>query len=166
MKTFLRIALVCILTLVSGASSVFAQERHQKHADGDRRKGLSKEISEFKIKFLAQEIELSSEKQKQFEELYKAYENEKHEIFSQTMKLERRIKNDKNATDADYEKLKNALTEARVKDAEIEKKYDRKFAAILSQKQIYLMKKAEMAFHDRMKEMHREKRQKRSSQKK
>lgn len=114
---------------------------------------MAKEFREFKIKFLAQEMDLSSDQAEKFSDLYAQMEEERFRIFQDTKSLERRIKKNPNASDADYEALSNAITNARLKDVEIEKAYDAKFATFLSRKQIFKLKEAEDAFRRKMHQM-------------
>lgn len=146
MKKIYHIFLLTVM-LTAGFFPISAQGR------SERRGGMHKEICEFRMKFIAQEMDLPAEKQKQFFDLYQQMSDEKRAVFDETIKLERKVRNDAAATDADYQALQNAMTTAKERDAAIEKKYDEKFAAFLSQKQIYLMKKAEMKFHEKMRAM-------------
>lgn len=125
---------------------------------------MRKEVAEFKIKFLAQEMELKDNQREQFAELYTKMDQEKRQAFSKAMKLERKVKNDKEATEADYAAAAKAMEEARDKDHEIDKKYDEKFATFLSAKQRFKMRSAEEQFRKKMEQMHRERKsQKRSN---
>lgn len=134
-----------ILTL---ALPAFSQAKSQKD-----RQAMRREVQEFKLKFLAQEMELKDDQQKKFFELYNQMEQEKVKVFKETKALERKISESSNASDAEYESVSRAITAAKEKDAAIEKKYDDKFATFLSAKQIFKMKAAEDKFRMKMHEM-------------
>lgn len=121
---------------------------------GDKGKDeMRKEMRDFKIKFISKAMELNGETAVKFSEVYGRMDAEKHKLFRETRQLQRKVKNSKDATEADYEAATKALTEAKAKDAEIEKKYDAEFATFLNSKQIYKMKAAEGEFMERMHKM-------------
>lgn len=138
--------LTMALIVVAGLS---AQERGPKKS----REEMWKEFIEFKMKFIAQEIGLEEDQKTKFQDTYSEMTEEKGRIFEQTRNLERRIKKNDNSSEAEYAELCKKLTEAKEKDAEIEKKYDEKFATFLTGKQIYKMKDAEEKFRQKMREM-------------
>ena len=110
------------------------------------------------MKFLAQEMDLKDNQIEQFKELYSKMSSEKRKAFATAMKLERKLKADKEAHEADYEAAAKAMDEAKIKDHEIDKRYDDQFAKFLTAKQRFKMKSAEEAFRRKMEQMHREKR--------
>lgn len=124
---------------------------------GKKREAMRKEMREFKMKFLAQEMELKGDARDEFFDVYGEMDEERGRLFCQTRALERRVRDDKNASDADYAAASKALAEAKAKDAEIEKKYDAKFATFLTQKQIFKMKCSEEKFRQKLREMHHKK---------
>lgn len=117
-----------------------------------------KEMQEFKIKFLSQEMELKDSQIKQFSEVYMKMSEEKGALFRETRKLERKLKSNKEATDEDYAAMSKQLTEVKERDAAIDKKYDAQFAEFLTPKQIFKMKAAEEKFREKMHQMRHKKR--------
>lgn len=87
-------------------------------------------------------------------------EKEKENVRKKTRQLEKTIKNNAKATDAQYEAVAIAITDAQINNAQIEKNYYTKFKSILTPKQMYLMKKAERKFTHRLMKMGKEKRRK------
>lgn len=142
-----------ILMMIFGCCvTVFAQNQ-----DRQTKKDMGKELLEFKLKFLAQEINLKEKQQQKFFDLYTRMWEEKHSVFKEAVALKKKVKDNKNATDADYEAANAAMVKAREMDAAIEKKYDEQFATILTSKQIYQMKNAEEKFRQKLHEMHKKK---------
>lgn len=141
----LWIALSCI----AGANA----QSSEKKSRGEMRK----EIAEFKMKYLAQEMDLKDNQIEQFKELYSKMNLEKRKAFATAMKLERKLRTDKDATEADYEAAAKAMDEAKIMDHDIDKKYDTQFAKFLTAKQRFKMKKAEEDFRKKMEQMHRDK---------
>ena len=150
MKKYLILALLAILTFTSPLAA-------QKKNRGKDRAEMKREIQEFKLKFLAQEMDLEESKHKQFFDLYTQLEEERQKVIRDTKALEKKLKNVEDATDAEYEAVSKAITSAKEKEAEIEKRYDEKFSQFLSPRQIFKMKSAEQKFRDKMREMRRNK---------
>lgn len=137
-----------ILLLLLAAGVFMPALAHDKGKDNA---SMRKEIMEFKIKFLAQEMELKEDQQKKFSEIYRQMSREKFAVFKEMRDLKKKL-SDK-ATDAEYEAYSKGLNAAKEKEAEIDKKYDAKFSEFLSQRQIYKMKEAEEIFREKMREM-------------
>lgn len=123
----------------------FAQK--QKGCDHESKR---KELMEFKLKYLADEMELNDEQRKTFNEVYTQMENERRAIFKKIKEAEKSVSGKKEASEAEYEKASKEMTEARDKMVELDKKYDEKFSTFLSKKQIFKMKEAEEGFKDKM----------------
>ena len=150
MKKYLILVLLAILTFTSPHAA-------QNKNSGKYRAEMKREIQEFKLKFLAQEMDLEESKHKQFFDLYTQLEEERQKVIRDTNALEKKLKNVEDATDAEYEAVSKAITSAKEKEAEIEKRYDEKFSQFLSPRQIFKMKSAEQKFRDKMREMRRNK---------
>ena len=145
--------LLLILLLVVGCVAPAAAQKNGKH---DRDK-MMKELREYKIKFLAQEMDLEGEQKTRFAELYNEMSEKRTECMRDAWKMERALKKNKDASEADYQAVTDAMTKAKAEDAAIEKTYDEKFAKFLSQKQIFKMKEAENEFRKKMSEMRHKK---------
>lgn len=126
----------------------YAQQQEKKSKEEMRR-----EIQEFKIKYLAQEMELTDEQKEKFEPLYGRMCTERWQLFQTARQMERKVKKNAQATEADYQAAAKAMTEAREKDAELMKNFDAQFSKFLSSKQMFKMKEAEQDFDKRMRKM-------------
>lgn len=142
MKKYLLILLVTFLSIPCAV----AQEKK------DRAK-MMEELQQFKLDYLAKEMQLSEKEKSEFVPLYKEYDRERRQAGSGAWRFERELKKKHDASEADYKKLSELQQQARAKDNEIVKKYDAKFESILSAKQIYTMHQAEEKFFEKMKEM-------------
>lgn len=129
-----------ILILLLGFIPSFAQKNDK---DKEARK---KEMLEFKLNFLAEEMQLRDDQKKQFNEVYTMMENERRAVFGRLKAAEKKIKENKAASEADYERANKEIADAKNQMAAIETKYDAKFAKFLTKKQIYKMKEAEEKF--------------------
>lgn len=122
-------------------------------ADKKDRAKMMEEIQNFKIDFLAQEMELTEKVKADFAPLYREYDNELRKTGSEVFKFEREMKKKKDPTDADYKRLSELQKKSREDFETVNKKYEPKFEAILNSKQIYQMHKGEEKFFEKMKEM-------------
>lgn len=136
--------LLCLLIL-SFAVPTFAQKNQQ--GNKEERK---KEMMEFKLKFIAEEIGLQEDQKKQFNEVYTQMENERRAAFKKMKEADKKIKNNPKASEADYDKANQEINLARQQMSAIEANYDKKFEKFLSKKQLFKMKEAENKFMDRI----------------
>lgn len=135
-----------------------------KSKGNKNRTAMRREVMDFKLKYLAQEMELKDDQEKKFFELYSQMTDEKAKLYKETRELEKKIEDDKDATDADYEAVTRAINEAKEKETSIDKRYDEKFAQFLTPRQIFKMKGAEDKFRTKMHEMrHKNKSSKKKS---
>lgn len=131
--------LLFLILLISAPTLLYAQgEDHNARIEQ-----RIKEVQEFKMKYLAQEMELSEVQKKKFFELYEEMSRDKRECYKEAMQLKHRLKHDKDATEEDYKLASDAMNKANDEWAVKEKQYDEKFADFLTPKQIYKMKEAE-----------------------
>ena len=149
MKKYLLFLLLAVFTL----PAVFAQGGNK-----DDRAKMREELLQFKIDFLAKEMQLSEKEKAEFVPLYKEYDEQRRKAGSEAWKFERQLKKNKDASEADYRKLSELQQKAREKDNEIVKKFDSRFESFLSAKQIYTMHQGEEKFFEKMKEMRKKNR--------
>lgn len=173
----LIVALLCVMALPAGAQEKVPygndclqgaecthndadhpQRDRREHGGIKNKEKVFKEIQEFKLKYLAQEMGLSEVQKKEFNEVYTQMSIEKGKIFHYCRKVEKEMQEDSNLSDEDYAKATEKLDAARAKEAQIDKAYDAKFATFLTAKQIYKMKQAERAFLEKLRDMRRHRR--------
>lgn len=143
MKKFL----IVISLLIAGLMPAWSQ------GDSAKKEKIFREVQEFKLNYMAEKMDLSGDQKKKFEELYEEMSQSRRECYADVMRLDKRIKHDKNASDDQYEELTSALNKANAEWAEKEKAYNEKFAEFLSPKQIYKMREAEASFKAKLDEM-------------
>lgn len=136
-----------IYILLFGFSFSFAQN------DEAKMEKRMKEVQEYKMKCLAQEMELTEPQKKQFFEVYGEMIKARSQCYKDLRQKERKVKKDKDASESDYQQLAEAKEKANSEWLELEKKYNEKFSEFLSQKQIFKMGEAEAAFKARLNEM-------------
>lgn len=112
-----------------------------------------KELTDFKIKYLIQEMELSADKQQAFENTYRQMENERFNLFRSVHKQVKAVKKRGEATDAELQEAADAMASLKKREGEMEYRYYQKFKKILSPEQLYIMKVAEEKFNRKVMEM-------------
>ncbi len=150
-----HIAFFIFLTL--SASTIFAQGRNVNKA---QREQWMREMNQAKIEFITENLDLSKEQSEKFTSAYSAMENELQKLQRETRKMCRNINNkakeNQEVTDLEYEKAAEAVFELKGKEHAIEMRYFKQFSEILSKKQLYLLKNAEMKWtRELMKHRHR-----------
>lgn len=139
--------LLLLLLVITSFPSSFAQDK-------DKAK-MMEELQQFKIDYLAKEMQLTEKEKAEFIPLYKEYDEQRRKAGSEAWKFERQLKKNKDASEADYKKLADLQQKAREKDNEIVKKFDTRLESFLTAKQIYTMHQGEEKFFEKMKEMRR-----------
>lgn len=114
-------------------------------AQGNRTKFAS-DMYQAKHEMIIQELGLTPTQERQFMPLYEQMEREIYQVNRNARALAREVERKKNPTDRDYEAAASALSRTRVQEGEIEAKYFEKFSKILSKKQLFQLKQAEVKF--------------------
>lgn len=141
MKKYLLLLLLAFLAIPAAIAQ-----------DKDKAK-MREELQQFKIDFLAKEMNLTDKEKAEFSPLYKEYDEQRRRAGSEAWKFERELKKKKDASEADYKRLSELQQKAREKDNEIVKKFDSRLESFLTAKQIYQMHQGEEKFFEKMKEM-------------
>lgn len=113
---------------------------------------MLKELQEFKIKYLIQEMDLPTEKQAEFAKIYTQYENERAALFREFHRDYRSIKNNANPTDTEYTDAAESMATAKYREGDLEKRYFNKLNTILNPKQLYIMKCSEKKFDHKLRQ--------------
>ena len=144
MKKYILLLLLSIIAIPAALA--------QKGNGSDRAK-MMEELQQFKIDFLAKEMQLSDKQKSEFIPVYKEYDEQRRKAGAEAWKFERELKKKKDPSEADYQRLADLQRKAREKDNEIVKSFDSRFKTFLSAKQIYQMQQGEEKFFEKMKEM-------------
>lgn len=140
-----------LLLLICSFQSSYAQKK-----DDGRRSQWNKEMAQAKIDFLVNHLGISADKKSKFAETYNAMEAELRKLHHETNSMRKALEAKKTATDLEYEKAAEAMFEIKQKEGAIERKYFDKFKTILTPRQLFQLRPAEMKW---MKELmkHRKK---------
>lgn len=155
-----HIFLIFMLAIVGGGI-LKGEDTECPSPDSKSNEQIFKEIQEFKLKYLAQEMDLKEDQQQKFFDLYNEMTAKRFAVMKAARRLERKVKKNENATEDDYKAVTEAINKAKADEASIEKEYDAKFSTFLSQKQIFKMKSAEDSFRKKLEEMRHKKHGKR-----
>ena len=99
-----------------------------------------------KHEMIIEEMGLTQTQASQFLPIYEQMEREIYQVNRNARVLAREVEKKKNPTDRDYEAAASALSSTRMREGEIEAKYFDKFSKILTKKQLFLLKQAEVKF--------------------
>ena len=99
-----------------------------------------------KHEMIIEELGLTMTQQKQFMPLYEQMEREIYQVNRNARALASEVEKKRNPSDRDYEAAASALSNTRMREGEIEARYFDKFAKILSKKQLFQLKQAEVKF--------------------
>ena len=131
-----RIVSILILTIAL-SSVVMAQNNRTKFAT---------DMYQAKHEMILQALGLTMTQQKQFMPLYEQMEREIYEVNRNARALANEVEKKANPSDRDYEIAASALSNTRMREGEIEAKYFEKFSKVLTKKQLFLLKQAEVKF--------------------
>lgn len=152
MKHSAIILIVLILSIFS--TSVIAQTEGKKEmprTENERGKGKDgnehiKRFKEFRRDFLTKKVQMTQEEADKFFPLYDELGDKKFKLQAEVGEKMRKVWDEDNASDADYNAVLDALEEIPVKEAALEKEYGQKFRKILSPKKMFRLKMAENEF--------------------
>ncbi len=134
---------VAIATMMTAPASVTAQTQA---ANGQQRSGWATRMLDYKHQLIVEQVNMTKAQQQQFMPLYVAMEQEIYNANSNARLLARKVESMAKPTDEQYAQAAEALSRARLVEGQIEQRYFEKFAKILSKKQLFLLKQAEIDF--------------------
>ena len=147
MKKHVLKYLFVLMAVMGGTLVPMAQNRT------DREQWLN-EMNQYKRNYFTKELDLSVQQQAKFFPLYEEMNEQTRKIDSDARVMEQRVAEAQDATDLEYEKATEAVYDAKVRTAEIEKEYMQKFREILSSKQVFLLNNVERKFSREMMRQH------------
>ena len=127
-----------LITLLVVASAMTAQNKAQSK--------FATDMYQAKHEMIIEELGLTPTQQKQFMPIYEQMEREIYQVNRNARALANEVENKKNPSDRDYEVAASALSNTRMREGEIEAKYFEKFSKVLTKKQLFQLKQAEVKF--------------------
>lgn len=140
-----RLPLIAI-ALAMLCSSIYASGKD----NNNNRSQWTQEMLDYKHDFIAEQTEMSQAQRDKFMPLYEAMEKEVFAVHRTAREQAKKISSTAKASDQDYATAARAMSQVKVKEGEIEGRYFDKFSKILSKKQLFLLKQAEIKFTRQM----------------
>jgi len=127
--------------------SVTAWSKDKKN----NRRQWTKEMLDYKHDFIAKQTEMTDAQREKFMPLYEAMEKEIYAANSDARNQAKKVSaSNRKLSDQEYGNAARAMSNVKVKEGEIESRYFEKFSKILSQKQMFQLKQAEVKFTRQM----------------
>lgn len=145
--------IILILSIFAPFNSIVAKGKDKKV---DRKEWFA-HMRQHKHEFIANELGLTKDQQTKFFPIYDAMEDEMFKVNRETRKLEKQVSDNKAATDVEYDAATKAIIDLKKKESAIELKYFDKLKTIISSKQLFLLKKAERKFTNKIMKEHNKK---------
>ncbi len=145
---FYSLAAACLMLMIPLKASA-------QQMDESRRDKIFNELRSYKHDVIAKELSLSKEQQKEFFAVYDEMDDKLMQISAETRDLERKVSDDKNASDTEIEAAAAAVYSQKEREAKIEMEYYDRFKEILSPRQLLRLKGAEKTFTQQLVKHHR-----------
>ena len=140
-----RLPIIAIaLTLL--CSSLYATAKDKTH----NRSQWTQEMLDYKHDFIAEQTEMTQAQREKFMPLYEAMEKEIFAVNRTAREQARKVSGSPKVSDQEYANAALAMSQVKVKEGEIEGRYFEKFSKILSKKQLFQLKQAEIKFTRQM----------------
>lgn len=145
----LRYILFSLCLILLSPAALFAQDRK----GGKSHQEMRRQMQEYKMKFLAQEMGLSGEKQSRFFSAYKTYAESRDRSLCKLRKARKSLQSNPNPTDADYESFRQQQNDVRKAENAADTEFRAALEKILTPKEIFLLQEGERKFRDKMQDM-------------
>jgi len=130
----MRLSRLCTAALA--AAALLAPLAPTLSAQTQQRSGWATRMLDYKHRLITDKLGMTKAQEQRFMPLYEAMEREIYKVNSDARALARKV----------YAQAAEALSKARLMEGQIEARYFDKFAQILSKKQLFLLKQAELSF--------------------
>ena len=141
--SFIAIAAMLLLSL----NTAWAKDKTHTNAN---RSQWTQEMLDYKHDFIAEQTEMTQAQRDKFMPLYEAMEKEVFAVHRTAREQAKKISSTTKVSDQDYANAARAMSQVKVKEGEIEGRYFDKFSKILSKKQMFQLKQAELKFSKQM----------------
>ena len=141
--SFIAIAAMLLLSL----NTAWAKDKNHTNANHSQ---WTQEMLDYKHDFIAEQTEMTQAQRDKFMPLYEAMEKEVFAVHRTAREQAKKISSTTKASDQDYANAARAMSQVKVKEGEIEGRYFDKFSKILSKKQMFQLKQAELKFSKQM----------------
>lgn len=143
-----RLPLIALAALLMCCTAVATAKDKTGTGNGNRSQ-WTQEMLDYKHDFIAEQTEMTQAQRDKFMPLYEAMEKEVFAAHRTAREQAKKVSSSK-ATEQEYATAARAMSQVKVKEGEIEGRYFEKFSKILSKKQMFQLKQAEMKFSRQM----------------
>lgn len=147
----MRTLVVFTLMWISALLTFNASATPQHHAE---REQWMSEMRQYKRLYFAKELDLNADQKAKFFPLYEEMDNKVAKINEDARAMEKRVAELPAASDLEYDKATEAIYDAQVQSAQVEKEYSEKFRSILTPKQLFRLKAVERQFNRELMKQH------------
>lgn len=140
-----------ILLIIAAVASMAVQ---CAMAQTQAREQWMDQINQYKRTYFTKELDLNAQQQTKFFQLYDEMTEQTDRIDREARAMEQRLTDASDVTDLEYEKATEAMFDAKVQQAEVEKAYMVRFKDILTRKQLFKLKGVERKFSREMMRQH------------
>lgn len=140
----MRLSRLCTAALA--AAALLAPLAPTLSAQTQQHSGWATRMLDYKHRLITDKLGMTKAQEQRFMPLYEAMEREIYKVNSDARALARKVEATAKPTDEQYAQAAEALSKARLMEGQIEARYFDKFAQILSKKQLFLLKQAELSF--------------------
>lgn len=130
-----------LIMLVCGTQMAMGHPRQKP----DREEWME-QMRQYKRSYFTKELELSRDQQNRFFPLYAEMEEQTQKLGDEARTMERRLSEAKDVTEMEYQNATDAIYDAQVRQAQIEREYLDKFREVLTPKQLFQLKWIERKF--------------------
>lgn len=149
-----RFFIICCLVFIQSVINSSYAQSNQQADEADRLRWI-REVRNYKHDFLARELELTEQQQKQFYTDYDAMEDRILEVNNSTRDLEQKVLDNPKASEVEQEAAARAIFELKSEEGKIELEYFEKFKETLAPAQLLRLKNAERRFTQQLMQHHR-----------
>lgn len=143
------------LAILASATTLPAQTPGKAPRPDDHER-FRAEVRNYKHEFLARELDMSKEQQREFFPVYDEMDDAIDKIATETRDLETRTASKADATEVELEAAARAVYSQKKEEGEIELQYFDRFKQILQPKQLLQLRAAERKFTRKLMRHHRQ----------
>lgn len=149
MKKVLSVLILFLLAF----SAVSVQAQNQKQDNKKSHSQMRKELQEYKLKFLTDELGLQGGAKSQFAEAFNENFETQSKLFREKRQAKKTLQGKENPTENDYAEFQKVEKNVKAREQEADKQYRAKLDKILTPSQIFKLQQAEDKFRDKMQAM-------------
>ncbi len=128
------------------------QAQNKSH-DGKSHAEMRRELREYKLKFLSQEMELDDATKAKFAEVFEDNFEAQCKLFREQHKAKKELDAKAKPSDADYEAYQKVQSSVKQREQALDSQYRAKLEKILNPKQMYKLQQGEEKFREKMQEL-------------